>query len=713
MPMYSRNKLIKRAILPGILLTLVFFALLGRFLYIEVAQKAQGHSLKGLAEERATKEEVLTASRGNIYDRQGRLVAQDVPTYSIYAILKKSKDGDYVKDPEKAAMQLAPFLGFDEKELYKRLSTKNVYQVEFGTRGKNLNQEVKDQIDALNIKGIHFTRESKRLYRYNDFASYVIGYTHKNDESGKLQGVMGVEKQYNDLLKPKDGLLRYQGDRYNQQLPSDKEVIKQPQNGKNIYLTIDPNIQNTLETTMNQVNEAFEPKRIMAIAVHPKTGAILAMSSRPSFDPNLRNLESFTNDVISSRYEPGSTMKIFTLAAAIESGVYNGQSSFPSGQYKVPGGVIRDHNSGRGWGSITFDEGIERSSNVAVSILAREKMGLDTFYDYLSKFGLDKKTNVDLPGEINSQLGQTYEIERVTTAFGQGSAFTPIQLIRAGTAIANDGKMMEPYIVEKVVDESTGKVVKEHKPTVAGTPISEQTSKQVRDVLERVVYGEYGTGKMYQLEGTQVVGKTGTAQVPEENGRGYMTGHGNYVYSFLGMAPKDAPEMLLYVVVDRPKLEDGKTGEMAVSTIFNEVMKSGLKYLEIDSKQGSEEAKAEMITVPNVEGLAIADAQKVLTDSGLASVVVSQGTTVQKQIPAAGEKVLVNERILLQAQLQLMMPDMTGWALRDVLKFTQLMDVKPEMIGTGYVISQNIPAHTEVKKGEFLSIELRPPDAKK
>lgn len=709
MRMYSRNKLIKRAIIPGIIMSLVFFVLIGRFLYIEIAQKAQGYSLKGLAEERANKEEVLKASRGNIYDRQGRLVAQDIPTYSIYAVLEKNDLG-YIKDPKKAAEQLAPFLGMSEKELLKRLEKKGVFQVEFGTKGKNLSQETKDQIEALNIEGIQFRRESKRLYRYNDFASYVIGYTKQNDETNNAEGAMGVEQYYNKLLTPKNGLLSYQGDRNYHPLPSDKEVIKQPQNGKNLYLTLDPNIQNTLETVMSQVNEEYEPKKIVAIAIQPKTGEILAMSTRPSFDPNLRNFETFTNDAISARYEPGSTMKIFTLAAAIEAGVYNGNGFFQSGQYKVPGGVIKDHNGGNGWGSITFDEGIERSSNVAVSILAREKIGLDRYFEFLSKFGLDKKTNIDLPGEVNSQLSNTYEIEKVTTSFGQGSAFTPIQLVQAATAIANDGKMMQPFIVQKAVDEATGKVVKEHKPKVVGTPISEQTAKQVRDTLERVVSGEYGTGKLYQMEGVSVVGKTGTAQIPNENGRGYMSGYGNYLYSFLGMAPKEDPQMLVYVAVKQPNLEEGRTGELAVSTIFNEVMKSGLKYLEIESKEASEEAKAETITIPNVEGMSVEDAKKVLEESGLDPIVISEGTAIQKQVPEAGEKVLLNERVLLQAQNKILMPDMTGWALRDVLKFSQLIDVKPEMVGSGYVVSQNIPANTPVKKGEFISVELRQPN---
>ncbi len=309
---------------------------------------------------------------------------------------------------------------------------------------------------------------------------------------------------------------------------------------------------------MAQVESEYSPERISAAVLDPKTGEVLAMSSRPSFNPNkLEDVDNWNNNVISTPFEPGSTMKMFTWAAAIEEGVYNGNEWFESGTYKVSDRVRRvsDHNGGEGWGSITFDEGFARSSNVAAAKLVWEKIGTEKYLNYLKAFDFDEKTGIDLPRERKGKLVYNYPRDKITTAFGQASTVTPIQQMKAATAIANDGKMMKPYVISKIVDPDTGNVTREKAPEVVSEPISKDTSDQVLDLLGSVVSSKHGTGKEYKLEDYSVAGKTGTAQI-YENGS-YLTGYGNYIYSFLGMAPKEDPKLMMYVSVKEPDIEVG------------------------------------------------------------------------------------------------------------------------------------------------------------
>ena len=240
-------------------------------------------------------------------------------------------------------------------------------------------------------------------------------------------------------------------------------------------------------------------------------------------------------------------MKIFTLAAAINEGVYKGQDYYQSGTYQVGNRKIKDHNGGAGWGSITFDEGVERSSNVAFAILGDQKLG-QTVSESIFMLSDWMKTNIDLPGEGSNTIVFDQQIQQVTTAFGQGSTVTPIQLVQAATAIANDGKMMKPYTIDKIVDPITEEVKLEHKPEEVGKPVTKETAAQVRQLLERVVTSPKGTGTAYKVDGYSVGGKTGTAQIPDGKG-GYMTGRANYIFSFLGMAPMDDPQLVVYVAV--------------------------------------------------------------------------------------------------------------------------------------------------------------------
>ncbi|MCY8132111.1 penicillin-binding protein 2B, partial [Bacillus spizizenii] len=276
---------------------------------------------------------------------------------------------------------------------------------------------------------------------------------------------------------------------------------------------------------------------------------------------------NYYNDLISYAYEPGSTMKIFTLAAAIQENVYNGNEKYKSGTYKVGGGIVRDHNEGVGWGPTSYHDGVVRSSNVAFAKLANEKLGYTRLDEYLHKFNFYQKTGIDLPNEVSSKINFKYEFDKASTAYGQASAVTPIQQLQAATAIANDGKMMKPYVIDHIVDPDTKKTIYQNKPQSAGTPISADTAKKVRNILGDVVTSDIGTGQPYKIEGFDVAVKTGTAQIAGQNG--YLSGRDNYVFSVMGMAPKDDPQLLIYVAVQQPQLENDETGSNPVSEIFN------------------------------------------------------------------------------------------------------------------------------------------------
>lgn len=686
--------------------SLLFFILFGRFVYLQATGVADGQVLAVEAQKRYLKKQVLEAKRGTILDRRGKVIAEDIPSYTIAAILDPDMP-EHVTDPEETARKLAPLLNMDVADV-ERILKKDAKQVEFGPNGRGISQTVKKQIEALKLPGIIFLRDSKRFYPNGTFASYVVGYAQKDEATNEVEGKMGIEKQFNEQLKEKDGYVVYEGDQQGFKLPHADEQIVPPQNGKNIYLTIDQNIQTFLEDAMNTVEKQYTPKKMIAIVADPKTGAILAMSTRPSFDPNKRNIENYFNDAIAYPYEPGSTMKIFTLAAAVNEGVFQPNETYQSGSYQIGPHRVRDHNK-VGWGKITFLEGVQRSSNVAFAKIVREKLGEDRFLQYLHRFRFNEPTGIELPGEKSGNILYRYPIEKVTTGFGQGTSVTPIQQIQAATAIANGGKMMQPYVVDRIVDPDTGKTVAKHEPKVVDTPISKETAEKVLDILETVVTSEKGTGRPYQIEGYRVAGKTGTAQIPDPKG-GYLTGHQNYIFSFLGMAPRENPRLIMYVAVQQPNISYTETGAVPVSMIFNSVMKSSLQYLNIQPTVGKKsERKEKSISLPSYVGQSVEQATASLKKQGLHVTVIGKGTKVHAQFPQAGEHVVAPDRVLLQTDGNAIMPDLTGWSLRDAMKLAELLQLKPSFIGSGYVFRQNIAPGSVVKKNDYMIVELAKP----
>jgi penicillin-binding protein 2B len=701
---------------------LLFFILIFRYFSIEITGEVNGQPLAAKAQQKYNREGTLQANRGIIYDRNGVTVAEDTSAYTLIAILDKKmttnpKKPQHVVNLNKTASELSKYIKLDESEIYSILSNgkmKKRFQVEFGKEGRDIDFNTKKKIENLKLPGITFSRDSKRFYPNGIFASHVVGYvdrTEQKDGTYKTVGKMGIEKTLNDQLTGKNGSINYESDLWGYILPDGKEKISAAQNGKDVYLTLDQKIQTFLEDAMDQVVKDYKPKKIIAIVADPKTGDILAMGQRPSFQPETKDgiTDSWHNEAIETSYEPGSTMKIFTLAAAVQEGVFNPNEKYQSGSFKVTENsqTIHDHNYS-GWGSITYLEGVQRSSNVAFAKIAKEKLGFDRLREYLTKFGFDKPTGIELPNETSGKIQYHYPIEKVTTAYGQGTAITAIQQIQAATAIANDGKMLQPHVVKKIVNHDTGKTIEETSPKVVSTPISADTAKEVRDILETVVTAPHGTGARYKIDGYSVAGKTGTANIPGPNGK-YLPGANNYIFSFLGMAPKDDPKLIVYVAVQQPKLQGVEAGQGAipVSEIFNPVMKNSLNYLNI---QPSKLEVAEINKLPKLVGEPVGDTVKSLQADGYEPIVLGNGQKVTGQLPKAGTTILEGEKVIIRTNGDLKAPDMTGWSLRDVMKVANIANLKLSSKGKGYVTNQNLKPKEPLKSGDYLIVDLKTPE---
>ncbi|PEL10661.1 penicillin-binding protein [Bacillus sp. AFS017336] len=696
--------------------TLILFTLLvARLGYIQLSDTVEGKNLKVYADENYNTSQKIPAKRGTIYDSNGVPLAEEVTSYTVSAVLdpsasKNSRVKRHVVDKEKTARELSSILDIDESELLAKLG-KPKYQVELGPGGRNISQSKKEQIEKLNLPGIVFTPSQQRYYPNGIFASHTLGYTNSND-NGDLIGEMGLEKSLNTELTETDGKRSFLRDRKGNILPYVNEKVTPPHNGDNIYLTIDTKIQSLLEDAMTSVEKKYDPEKIMAIVSDPKTGKIVAMSNRPSFNPNIHDITNYTNDPISYAFEAGSTMKIFTLGAAMNEGVYNGGEYFQSGRYKVPGGgTVHDVNR-NGWGSITFDEGIQRSSNVGISILLNEKIGADRYLQYYKNFGFTKKTDINLPGESSGKLVYNYPLEKTTTAFGQGSTVTAVQIIQAASAIANNGKMMKPYIVDKIVNPDTKKVVADYKSQVVGHPITEETAKRERALLETVITAPHGTGHNYAIDGYTVAGKTGTAQVVDDHGK-YLKGRGENLFSFIGMAPADDPKLVVYVAMLRPKLEATELGSDGVSEIFRTVTKGALEYMKVEPIENANVDKLvdkESVEIPNMKGLTLDEAKSLATSTGLKPVLLGNGLEVTGQSIKSKTQVVRGTNIYLKTDGTNTMPSIIGWSKTDVDRLGKLFKLKITSNGSGFVTSQSIKQDSELRKNDFLSIELSKPN---
>ena len=682
----------------------LFMAIIVRLSYVSLSNTIDGIDLHEFAENRNTKKENVYAKRGNIYDKDGNILASVVNSYKIIAYLDESRttkesDPQHVVDKEYTAKILNEMLGIDYNEALKILN-KDAYQVEFGTKGKNISESLKNKIEALELPGIDFITGQKRTYSMGQFASYIIGYAKTIEQqgiNGDIVGELGIESYYDEDLSGTDGSITYQTDAYGYTLPSAEVLEEEAIDGNDIYLTIDSNIQLFAETLTKNLADNHEMDWMIFSVMDAKTGAIVASSTYPNFDPNnLNTLSSYMNPLVSYSYEPGSTMKIFSFATSIETGIYDGAKKFQSGQVKVADVTIKDFNK-TGWGEINYDTGFAYSSNVAATNLAME-LGIDTLTDYYNKLGFGSKTNIELANEVEGIVDIEYKSELATASFGQGITVSPIQMLQALSVLTNDGTVIKPYVVEKIVGDS-GDVLYEGKREEVAKVYSKETIDYMKNLMYNVVYDGLNSSKVWQPSKTVMIGKTGTAQIASPTG-GYLTGDNNYIRSFAGVFPKDEPKYIVYVAAKQ--ITGGAT---PIAKELTKAVDNIVSYLGL--VESNEEIQEKIIKLDNYISHDVTTTVNNLKNKYLQVYVLGSGKYIINQYPLKNTNVLENSKVfLLTNNTDYLLEDMTGWSLNEVLTYTSLLGVKVNINGYGYVTSQSVLPNTSISSGITIDVTL-------
>ena len=544
-----------------------------RVFYVQVVDYKR---LSSLASDLWSRNLPIEASRGRILDRNGVVLADNITTTSLVLIPNQ------IKNKKEVTEKLAEILGvsFDEmkEHVYKETSIERVHP-----EGRRLSYEVADKIEALNFDGVYLVKESKRYYPYDTMLSHVLGYVGIDN-----QGLSGIELQYDDYLTGENGAIKYFSDAKGNKLEL-TDLYIEPQDGMDLQLTIDINIQKSVERELDNVVDMFNPDMALAVVMDPNTGEILAMSSRPNFDPN--NYQKYSTEELSrnlpiwATYEPGSTQKIVTTAAAVEEKVVDlfKDEFTDTGSVQVDTARIKCWKAG-GHGHQTFLQVLQNSCNPGF-VKMGQLLGKERLFHYLDLFGFGSKTGIDLNGEgegIIFPLDKVGNIELATTAFGQGISVTPIQQVRAISAVINGGILLKPYVLKNILEPETGNVMEHNSKTEIRRVISEDTSKIMRYALETVV--ALGGGKSAYIDGYRIGGKTGTAQ-KAVNGA-YLAN--NYIMSFVGIVPSNDPEAVLYIAIDNPK-DTALLSSYTTTPIARRILLDIIDALGIEKQEGGVE----------------------------------------------------------------------------------------------------------------------------
>ena len=568
----------------------------------------------------------IEADRGKILDRNGIVLADNLTTTSLILIPNQ------IKDKKKVTKELANILKISysdmKKHVYKKTSIERVHP-----EGRRLTYEKAEAISKLNLEGVYLVKEAKRYYPYKDLLSHSLGYVGIDN-----QGLSGLELQYDKYLTGKNGAIKYFSDAHGNKL-NKTDLYVEPVSGMNINLTIDINIQKSLEREMDNINDMFEADRALAIVVNPKTGEILGMASTPDYDPN--NYKNYKSEVLSrnlpiwATYEPGSTFKVVTMASSVEEGVVDifKDHFYDSGKVRVDTSILKCWKAG-GHKDQTFLQVLQNSCNPGFVKLG-QLLGKERLFSYIDKFGFGEKTGVDLAGEGNGILfpkERIGNVELATSAFGQGISVTPIQQVMAVSAIVNGGYLYTPYIV-KGISDNTNTVIKEYDKTLKRKVISSKTSSIMRYALESVV--AKGGGKSAYIEGYRIGGKTGTAQ-KQENGV-YLVN--NYIMSFMAVVPSNNPEAVLYLAIDNPKhtamLSSYTTTPIARRIIIDIIDALDIKKQKNEMVKDYEWNDKISYKVPKVIGLDLDTAKKKLINFNI--VTEGTGEKIVEQSPKPGE----------------------------------------------------------------------------
>ena len=703
--MHPELQVRKRMLLMTVVLGVLFLLVIGRLWQLTVLD-AEALTRRGVSQ--WTKEGIVTARRGTITDRNNNVLALSATSYMVCA------DPRLVQDEELFIQTLSEVLpmGDSAKTKLKDKTKGSVILKRQVTRDvvDTIRRMKKEADPKAGLAAITFDEDSRRWYPYGQMLSQVLGLTNVDS-----LGQSGLETQYEAVLAGQEGSYLRQVDARNRVLAGSESWYVPSQQGNTLKLTIDATIQQIAEKAMRECLEVNQAESVTCLVSDVRTGAILAMCMKPDYDPNepprsdvsaLTELMRIT--AISDVYEPGSTFKILTAAAALDSGVTNPEDQFYcSAKVKVDGDTIRCW--GAAHGAETMAEGLMNSCNPVFVELAL-RMGTDTFYRYLSAFGLGKRTGIDLPGEsagilIGSRYVKTVDLARI--GFGQSVAVTPVQLMMAANAAINGGKLMKPYLVSEI-QSTSGEVLQRYSPTVVSTPIRPETSETLRGLLERVV--AEGGGKNAKLAGYRIGGKTGTAQVYKE-GRIVSDVH---IGSFYGFAPANDPLISILVIVNEAHVPVDYGGTTA-APFARQVLGDALQYLQILPYA---DETIPNVVVPDITGLTISAARRTLAGVGLEMLEDGVSQTVLDQLPPAGAELPQGGHVMaytaasngVTPETLVLMPNFSGMSDVDCARTARLRGLTIALDGTGWCIRQTPAAGEYVAPGTEVRITLSTAD---
>ncbi len=703
-------------------MTLVLSTFVAANVFMVSVQKTHmgsGTDLSSYVSVANVKTEIKKAIRGNIYDRDGVVIAQDNRTYNIVCVLDENRLAPrgqvaYVDNPEETASVLATLLNGD-KDTILGLLTRDVYQTELGLIGRNISREKKEEIESYNLNGVEFTESIQRAYPLGVFASNLIGFA-QSDEVGTTVGRMGLELILEEELSGIDGSRTYQADKNGFVLPGMKATEINAVNGYDVTLTLDQEIQEALEEAFLETEETFNATRVWGSVMEVDTGRVLAWGQYPSFEPNKLNIEDYNNYGAQLPYEPGSTMKTFAWAAAIDSGNYDGNKLVNSGAfcysakgtnpYRVASGGLGfiTNASYNDWGMIEYDYGLIYSANTVTAALLTEEMTPEIFDEYLARFHFFEPVDSDGIREEVGVKHYTWPSEKITMTYGQGSTVTMLQLIQAYSAIFNDGTMVKPYFVERITDSyDSQNIIYQAETTVVGQPISAQTAQQVQDILYRVVNEEVGTGRHYRIPEIEFMGKTGTTQVVVSG----SYDSGKTIVSMIAGLPAEDPQYLVYYAFEAPYDKNAHYKTEAIKTLLRKVVIH--ENLVVTSKEDIEGEKIEIKTesMPTLINHSTAFSIQTLDDLGVETYFIGTGDRVIDQYPSAGSSVVTLQKVFLLTDVGgFYMPDMTGWTRKEVVGFWEVSGVAFKLSGNGKVVYQSVPANSYITKDTEIEVEL-------
>lgn len=727
----------------SVLAIFLFFLFLLNFALIIGTDKKFGVTLSDQAKKVHEETVIVPAKRGTIYDRNGAVIAEDATTYNVYAVIdKKYKSATgkilYVEENQfkKVAEIFKQYLGMDENYVVQQLSQKKLKQVSFGSNGNGITYSnmtaIRDALEAAKIEGIAFTTSPNRSYKNGVFASQFIGQASlQEDKEGNktLKGQSGMEKSLDRILAGQNGVITYDKDRNGNIVPGSDKVSVKTEDGKDVYTTISAELQTYLETRMDVFQEKVKGKYVSATLVSAKTGEILATTQRPTYNADtkqgldLKNLKTWNTILYQDQYEPGSTMKVMILASAIDHGTFPAYNEvYYSNELQVKDATIRDWDVNMGLTEgryMNIAQGFAHSSNVGMTRL-EQKMGNAVWMDYLTRFKFSLPTRFGMGNEAYGSLPGDY-VSQAMSSFGQGISVTQTQMLRAFSAIANDGEMLEPKFISAIYDKKSD-TARKSKKEVVGKPVSGSAAQQTRNYMITVgtdpEYGSlYSDGPIIQVPGQNVAVKSGTGQMATD--QGYLQGENDYINSVVAMTPAEDPEFIMYVTVQQPEVKFSNTsfGELVNPILEDAVALKDELNLVTETKALDGVTKEATYKMPSAESLSKElKLKQTISLGGFADelrrnliqpVVLGTGKNIKKMSVSAGTKLKANEQVLLLTDDLDSVPDMYGWTKENVDKFAEWTGIEITYKGSGKkVTKQSVKMNTSLNKTKKITLTL-------